>query len=626
LRRCDPSAHVDVWRPIAWSGRNLQPDRSVLKTAARLAPGATLAAAQTQLDAIAQRLALLYPRNMTDEKGVIERFTPVPLHEATVQRERAGLGLLLGGVALLLLVACLNVAHLVLARGIGRVREMSVRRPLGAGTSAHVRQLLLESLVLGGAGALLGLAFAWLGLRAFLVLRGSDLPVSTTIGLDPRIIAFACIVSSATAVVFGLFPAIRSIASDPADQLRGSSRSVTGGTRTALVQRAIVVAEVALSLMLVALTGVLLSSWQRVTAIRPGFEAEGLWTIPVTPTSSMSALSYSEAMDRIAASVAAVPGVESASYGLLMPFEMTGMGDCCWSNAGMVADGRVRDDVRVLMQPVHAEYFRTVGVRMVAGRTWSQAPANASPVPIVLSERLAIDFFGSTADALDETVRWPFGDMTMRVVGVAADTRHWGLDQPVPPFMYLPSWTVGYGFGRANLAVRTRGAASANLAHSLRGAIWRVTPTLPVPVVRSMDESIRMSSGGRQFNAIVFGAFGVVSLLLAAAGLYGTLLHHVRTRRRELGIRLALGAAPSRILRQTMASGLRMTLAGCLLGVPATWAAGRLFASRLEDVAPNDPLAIAGAAAVLLVTAAVASWLPGRNAGRTDPLTTLRSD
>jgi hypothetical protein len=378
--------------------------------------------------------------------------------------------------------------------------------------------------------------------------------------------------------------------------------------------------------MLVALTGVLLSSWRQITAVEPGFDADNLWTIPVTPTPSMSPLSYSEAMDRIAASVVAVPGVESASYGLLMPFEMTGVGDCCWNNAGMVADGRVRDDVRVLMQPAHADYFRTLGVRMIAGDTWAQAPAEAAPVPIVLSERLAIDFFGSAAGAIDQTVRWPFGDMTMRVVGVAADTRHWGLDQPVPQFMYLPSWTVGYGFGRANLAVRTRATPPAGLARSLRRAIWQVTPTLPVPVVRPMAESIRMSTGGRRFDSLVFGAFGFVSLLLAAAGLYGTLLHHVRTRRRELGIRLALGAAPARIVRQTMASGLRMTLMGCLLGLPATWAAGRLFASRLGDFAPNDPLAIGAAAAVLIITAAVASWLPGRTAGRTDPLRTLRAE
>lgn len=309
-----------------------------------------------------------------------------------------------------------------------------------------------------------------------------------------------------------------------------------------------------------------------------------------------------------------------------MPFEVVGGGDCCWNNRGMLAGGRAHEDVRVLMQPVHADYFRTLGIGLLHGAGWHGSEPGQTPVPVVLSERLALDFFGSAEGAVGERVAWERGSMEMAVVGVATDTRDYGLDQPATRYMYLPSWTGGYGFGRAHLAVRLRGDPPADLAASLREAVWRALPGVPVPIVRPMAEWMRRSTAGRHFNSMVFTAFGVVSLVLAAAGLYGTLIYHVRQRQREIGICLAVGATPARIEGQTLLSGVRFALLGCALGLLGTWAAGRLLARWIPGLGTGDPLTLVWAVAVLLGTAAVASWLPARRAGRTDPLTVLAAD
>jgi predicted permease len=619
------SPDVDVWRPIDWArDRNRRPDYSALRAAARLAPAGDPAVARAELDALAGRLAERYPDNLRGPDGTPEPLQMVALHEATVQRARSGLGLLLGGVTLLLAIACLNVAHLFLARGLGRTREMAVRRALGARSGGLVGQLLAESLVVGLLGGVLGILLAWAGLGALLSFRPGELPIGTEVRLDLRVLAFAAVVAVGTAVAFGLLPALRSLGAEPTADLGGSSRGASSSRGVTGFQRGIVVAEVALSLMLVALTGLLMGSYRQLHSVDPGFDADPLWTIPLSPTAASSPLEYHEAMDAVAASLADLPGVESAAYGLLMPFEITGGDDCCWNNRGMVAGGRTHEDVRVLMQPVHADYFATLGIPLLHGTGWSGVEPGATPVPVVLSERLAREFFGSVERALGEGVSWE--RMDMRVVGVAGNTRDYGFDQPPPRYLYLPSWTVGYGFGRAHAAVRLRGAPPPGLARALRRAVWDAMPGIPVPVVRPMTEWMRGSTAGRQFNSVVFAAFGLVSLMLAAAGLYGTLLYHVRQKRRELGIRLALGAAPSRVEGETVLSGVKLAGLGCALGMAGTWLAGGVLSRWIPELDASDPLALSGAAVVLLGTAALASWLPARGAGRTDVRATLGAE
>jgi putative ABC transport system permease protein len=620
------AARVDVWRPIDWSSEDaLSPQFHVLEVAGRMRPGATPVDVQAELDALAVRMAELYPEDMVTRDGDPESLPVRGLQDATVQRVQTGLSLLLAAVGLLLLVACLNVAHLFLARGLGRAQEMAVRRALGAGAGAVFRQLLAESLVIGMAGGALGLGLAQIGLKAFLMLNPGSLPRSTAVTLDPRVLIFAIVVSVGTAIAFGLLPALRSVGGDLAGGLKASSRGLTTGRRTARLRSILVVGEVAISLVLVAEAGLLLQSFARMQSYEPGFDPRGVWTLPLTPTGIDTPADYATAMDAVEASLAAVPGVEVATYGLTQPFQFVGSSRCCWNSSGITVDGEERDGLRITMQPVTASYFETLRIPMLSGSTWTESEEAESPTPTVISERLAISLFGSINRAVGRVLGDPERQQ-WRVSGVAGDTKHYGLDQPAPEAIFLPITAIPFSIPMAHMAVRFRGEVPEGVGRTLREAVWRAAPDMPVPTVRSMDEWVEASMGGRRFDSALFGAFGVIALILAAAGLSGTLLYNVRSQRRELGIRLALGAERSRIERDVVSHGVRLALYGSAIGLVGAWSVGRFLESRLFEVDGNDPVTLLLAVAVLLVTATLASWLPARRAGRTDPLETLKAE
>ena len=261
---------------------------------------------------------------------------------------------------------------------------------------------------------------------------------------------------------------------------------------------------------------------------------------------------------------------------------------------------------------------------MLAGSIWAESQESETPTPSVLSETLAIELFGSAQAALGKVIgsesrQW-------QITGVAADTRYYGLDRAPQHGLFLPMSRFPYAMPRAHMAVRVQGDAPAGFAQTLRTAVWQAAPDLPIPTVRTMDEWLDRATAGRRFDSVLFGAFGIVALLLAAAGLYGTLLYNVRQRRKELGIRLALGAARSSVERAVVGGGVRLALLGFILGLGGTWVAGRFLESRLYEVPTSDPTTLVSASLVLLATAALASWLPARRAGRTDPIETLKAE
>lgn len=619
------SAGVSVYRPMDWTREQLMnPGYHVLQVAGRLAPGVTMGDVQAQLDDVIHRLGREYPDQMLNRDGEVELLPVAGLQDSSVQRVRTGLNLLFGAVGLLLLVACLNVAHLFLARGLGRVQEMSVRRALGAGTGGLTQQLFTESVVLAVGGAAFGVFLAWLGLEAFMRMNPDAVPRSQVVGLDLRVVGFAAVVSLATAVLFGLVPALRTIGSDLANGLRGASRYSTDGRGARRVRAGLVVAEVALSLILVAQAGLLMKSFATVQARNPGFELEGVWTVPLTPTGLDTPEQYVEEMDQVLAALQAVPGVRSAGYGLTQPFEFTGGGRCCWSTR-LEVDGVAHEGVRFALHPVSRGYLETLGVPMVAGTVWSESAADEMPVPGVITERLALDVFGSAEASMGRVIGAP-GRLQVRVVGVAGDVKHYGLDQPDPTAAYLPLSALTFAIPLAHMAVRVQDPDQPGLARSLREAIWQVAPDLPIPTVRTMEDWVAASVSGRRFDSAVFGAFGLAGLLLAAAGLYGTLLYNVRQQRRELGIRLALGAARGRVEREVVVRGVRLAVLGVAIGLAGSVWAGGLLESRLFEVGATDPVALGAAALALLTAAVVSSWLPARRAGRTDPLQTLKAE
>jgi len=444
---------VDVWRPINWSGADyLTTDFNVLDVAGRTAQGASLADVQSEADALLERMATLYPADYLNRQGDVTYKPMLGLQESSVAQVRSGLGLLLGAVGLLLLVACLNVAHLFLARGLGRVQEMAVRRALGAGTGGLVRQLLVESLVVSLVGGSLGLLLAVAGLESFLSLNPGALPRGGVIALDLRVVVFAAAVSVATAVMFGLLPALRSMRGELANELKGSGRTSTSGRGTGRLRSSLVVIEVALSLVLVAEAGLLLKSFLQVQAFDAGFVAEGVWTVSLTPTGIDEPLQYVQAMNQIEQSLASLPAVRSVAYGLTLPMEFTGGGSCCWAGRGMEVDGVMHEGFRVMRHPVSRGFFETLGVELLAGSIWAESQESETPTPSVLSETLAIELFGSAQAALGKVIgsesrQW-------QITGVAADTRYYGLDRAPQHGLFLPMSRFPYAMPRAHMAVR----------------------------------------------------------------------------------------------------------------------------------------------------------------------------
>jgi putative ABC transport system permease protein len=620
-------ASPDIWRPLDWSDEGLNRISSwVLDVMGRMAPGATVEDVNAELVRASENLAKRFPEDRMDRDGNPYELPAAHLQEVTTRRVRTGLGLLLGAVGLLLLVACLNVAHLFLARSLGRVQDMAVRRALGAGTGTLVQQLMVESLVLGGVGGLVGLGLASLGLRSFLALNPSAIPWASDISLDMRTLIFAATVSVATALLFGLLPALRSMGHDLTYDLKGTSRGATSGQRAYRFRSGLVVAEVALSLVLVAEAGLLLKSFMKLQALDPGFRVAGVWTIPLSPTGFESPEEYVRAMDEVEASLARVPGVTGATYSLTLPFEVTGTGRCCWMTSNLLVEGELREGMRLFLQPVTGSYFETLGVSLAAGRVWSESEAGSEPWPTVLSESLALELFGSAELAINQVLEVGGEESPVIVVGVAEDTRHFGLDQEFVSFLYLPMEKLPFTIPMAHMAVSIPRAAPAGWTRILREAVWDAAPEMPVPTVRAMEEWVDRSTADRRFDGVLFGSFGALALILAAAGLYGTLLYAVGQRRREMGIRLALGAARNRVMRQVVAKGLLLAALGCILGLGGAWGVGRFLESRLFEMEATDPGTLLGAVAVLLAAAALASWFPARRASRVDPMHVLREE
>lgn len=608
------------YRPLEWSNPGFErPGYHAHSVTARLAAGVSLEQANQRIDRLEAEVAAAHPDYYSEGPP---DWPLVSLHDTTVQDVRGSLLLLLGAVGLLLLVACVNVAHLFMARGLARTREMAVRRAMGAGTRNLLGQLTRESLVVGLAGGVGGLLIAKVALSS--IRRWTvELPGGADATLDLRVFLVCFGLATLTALIFGLLPAFRSVGRDVQAQLRAGGRGMSGGRSVQAFRSGLVVFEMAISLVLVASAGLLMRSFLAVTAIDPGMEPEGVWVFALTPANVGTADDYRTRMDAILRAVERIPGVASASYGLEMPFEHVGGDVCCWGNRFTPPDEPETTPLRVSMHGSSDGYFTTVGTEIVAGEVWDRLDADRSPHPVVVSEAFAVRVFGSADAAVGREL--PEVQDGSVVVGVAEDTRHYGLDQVHDYAIYLPIEAVPFAIPRATFALRVPDPPG-DLARRVREAVWSEEPALPVPSVETLDAWLSDSSATRRFGSVLFGAFGGVALLLAGAGLYGTLLYTVGQRRQELGIRLALGAGRARIQNEVIRTGVGQAALGVLCGGLAAHLLGSLLESWLYGVSDTDPVTLVSAAAVLFATAVTAAWFPAYRAGRTDPLETLKAE
>jgi putative ABC transport system permease protein len=549
---------------------------------------------------------------------------------------RRSLVVLLAAVAGVLLVACANVAGLLLARSVSRRRELAVRASLGAGRSRLAGQLLGESLVLAGLGGVGGVVLAPMLVRGLFAVApqalsswgvsGSDLQNLTAARVDAAVLLFAMAVVTLAAMLAGLAPALVASRADPAEALRegGASLAGAGGHRRHRTRRALVVIQSAAAVVLLVGAGLLLRSLDRLWRVDPGFRPQGTVSLHLVPSQgefdrTSAPLLHERTLERIAA----LPGVASVSLGNCLP-----VSDACNSTIVRAIDGVELPRAEAPLVGAHnvgPGYFRTLGVRLVAGREFAASDRVGAPRVAIVDEATARRLWPDES-ALGRQISIGMGMQQgefAEVVGVVSDVRYGTLESAPTEDVYLPDFQTGWSSTR--LFVRAEGDPL-SLVPALREALRDVAPSVPIASVRTLDEQLARASSRTRFAALLLGVFAALALLLAALGVYGVVAQSVADRRRELGLRMALGAEARRIARMVVQQGVSLVALGVALGAAAAWAAARALEGLLYGVSPRDPWTYAAVPLVVLAAAGVACWLPAWRAARLDPATVLRAE
>ncbi len=608
-----PDRNVDLWRPASVDDPFAQSRNAVwYRAVGRLRPGVSIAQARANLAAVQGDLAARYPT--TDADLGIEVS---PLKDTLVAGASSSLWLLFGAVLAVLLIACANVATLLLTRAGQRRREIAVRLALGASPPAIVRQVLVETVVLAGVGALLGLAVAALagrGLRAL----AADLPRIEEVALNTRVLVFAIATVAVTSVLAGLLPALRSARSAMSEGLAGGRAQVTSAHRA---QWLLVGVQVALSVTLLAGAALLVRSAIELDRVDPGFEPSRVLAFNMTATyaESNDFDRVGQRIERTLEALASIPGVDAAATSIITPGVL---GSNVLQFA--TADGRIAADLKAMAKQnvVSAGYFATLGIPLVAGelcRGGTQGEGN-----LLVNQRFVSTYLPGATSA--SVAGLELRGVTQfaasgRVVGVVADARDTGLNRPAGPIVYECSTrTLAPVF-----LVRTRGAPEA-LAALVRTKLKEIEPLRPVIQLSSLADRIGATFGTERLRTVLLSSFALAALLLAAVGIYGTLSYVASLSRRDVGLRLALGALPGRIVAQFLFGALRVVVIACAVGAALSLVATRSLSGMLYGVSPSDPLTLAIVIAVVLAVATAAAVLPALRAARIEPIRVLREE
>ena len=611
---------VDVWTPLV-TDTTLGRRNDFLSVIGRLREGVTLTQAQEELSTIARRLAAEYPASNAGWGVEL-----VGLQEQMVGGIRPALLVFMGAVALVLLIACANVANLMLARVTAREREVTIRTALGASRARLARQLLTESAVLALAGGTAGLLLAAWGVQALRAVGPGTIPRSQEVAIDPVALGFAVGLSLVTGLLFGLLPALRVLRRDPHEGLQRSSRASTGASGVRTTRGALVLAEVALAFMLLIGATLLLRSFDRLQRVNPGFVGQGVLTARLSfPRNSYADPEQRLAFgDRLVERLRATPGVSAAA--LVSDPPLSGSVPY-WAFAveGVEppAPEVVQDAVVFTASP---GYFETVGIPLLAGRLLTDADHGDAPPVAVVSQALARRYW---PDRSPLGARITFGNPAdtastwLTVVGVVGDVRQESLAEPAYPQVYLPFAQLSV----RSVVILARGLSEPlALLPALKAAVAELDPGLPLSEVATLDQITTATLARPRVNAALLGGFALVALALAAVGIYGVITYGVIQRSRELGIRMALGAGSDQLLRLVVRQGMGPVLAGVALGAAGALAGGRVLRSLLFGVGAADPLTYALVTGFLLAVALTASYLPARRAARADPMVALRNE
>jgi putative ABC transport system permease protein len=611
-------ADLDLWKPMAFTTQEAQNHGGHwLSVIGRLKPGATEDQARTEMVAIAGRLAAQYPDANTGWSLKL-----MSLLEFTVRSVKPALIVLLCAVAFVLLIACANVANLLLARAAGRQKEIAIRTALGAGRARIIRQLLTESALLAILGGSVGLLLAKWGMDLLLKLAPQGLPRMSDVSLDGRALAFTAAVTLLTGVIFGLVPALQSSKPNLNETMNETGRGSTEGRRRQVVRSALVVLEVASALVLLVGAGLLIKSFWRLQQIDPGFNPDNALTLMVSlprakyPEDAQRAAFFRQLLEKIGA----LPGVQAAGATNSLPMG----GDMVLA---FVVQGRAPlppgAGQSTNFYGVNADYFRAMGIRLLRGRLLNERDTRDSPHVAVINETMARKIFPDE-DPIGKRITFDGGGDNpdwYEIVGVVSDVKQYGLDQATPMQTYEPY--TQQTFPSMTLVARASGDPT-HLTAAIRDAVLQLDKEQPIANVRTLDQILSTSIAQQRFSTLLLGVFAAVAISLAAIGIYGVLSYAVTQRTHEIGIRMALGAARRDVLRLVVGAGMRLALLGVAAGLAVAFGLTRLMSTLLFGVSATDPI-IFGLIPLLIVTVALlACWIPARRATKVDPLDALR--
>lgn len=584
---------------------------------ARMKTGVSQTQAQAEAETIAQKIR----DENTISKTAGQYFRLVPMKQHLVEEVRPAILALMGAVVFLLLIACANVANLMLVRAASRERELAVRAALGAGWWQLVRQTLAEAFVIAALGTAIGVGLAYLGIRELLVIAPANLPRLNAIGIDVQVLAFSILAGLLSAVLFGVVPAVRTAKPNLMDTLRQAGRS--GALGAAGLRNAVVVVEVALAFVLLIGSGLMFRTFMNIQRVNLGFNAHGLLTFQLLGNPGNTPQEAANFKRQLRDQLDAIPGVNNATASFPLPLA-GGFSPVRWGGAEAQADPSKFQaaDLQIVMPG----YFEAMGTPLLAGRTFMQEDSSPDRNLLVIDQVLAAKAFPNES-AIGKRIlfraRTPEAQWG-EIIGVVAHQRNTSLIEPGREQLFL---TDGYFNNRAAnwWALRTDGDP-ASFAGAVREVVKKAGGELFINEMRPMDQLVTAAQAQTRFSLLLIGVFSTIAALLAGVGLYGVLATAVRQRTAEIGVRMALGAAPSRIFRLMVGKGLYLSAIGIGIGLLASFAFTRILASMLVEVKPTDPVTFAAVAALFFVIAVMASWLPALRAAGLDPTTALRQD
>ncbi|HVO80977.1 MAG TPA: ABC transporter permease [Terriglobales bacterium] len=607
----------EVWAPLTFSEKARTRHGRYLQAIAELRAGVTLPQAQSAMEGLARTLAAQDPDSM---KGWSVNL--VPLRQQLVGNIAPALWILLAAVGLVLLIACANVATLLMARGRSRSSEVALRIALGARPRRIVLQMLTESFLLAGFSGVAGLLIARWATSGLLAMAPPDLIPAEGVRLDLPVLGFAALIAMATALLFGMLPALQASRIRPNDQLKEGGRSGTEAGHHGRARSVFVVVELSLSLVLLAGSGLLIRSFSRLVAIDPGFQPQGLLTARVElPASKYStdpqrSEFFAQVLDRIRH----LPGVQSASADAFLPF--TGI----IAATGVEVEGRpvlpIAEQPVIDVAVVEPHFFDTMGIPLLQGRSFTDREAREVSHKVVISRAMAKKLWPKE-DPIGKhvTIHMKREDVPSEVIGVVGDVKHDGLDADVHATAYWPHPELAFSF--MTLIARTDGDPLA-LAPAIRETVRSMDRDQPVVDIASMPELLSISLARARFNTVILAGFASMALLLAVIGTYGVISYGVTERTHEIGVRMALGAEQADILAMVLRQGLALAFAGAAIGVLVAFALSRFLTSLLFGTSPTDPVTYAAVVCLLALVALAASYVPARRATKVDPMTALR--